>query len=342
MRFLQFLTCGLLLMSCGRNDSSNLFMNQSRSDSCYTQTKAALIALHPELISHESDFEFQINFDCRDSQLISSLNKPVTSATSPETVLQNVAPIALEMPFIDRALNILKPYCRSDVEVNGDYCMAADIDAAAVISNHPGMLSQLPHLIKETSHWIQIKENPDLIDVIREKYIGTEIEAVLLAGFIGLDDNGIQFDRLRANLLHMGRYADYAYIFPSTGQYATLGDLADIDDLFRIFFATRTGRATIHGTPIQTTKSYKIYAGVYFGCRLAMENEMPFFIQSEAFVIGALYEILKLKDIFQKPWDEAHIKTEIAKRAKASAVTGKQFSFGASHGFNLCKRHQAL
>jgi len=342
MRFLEFLTCSLLLMSCGRHGSQNLLKNQSTPGSCYTKTKAALIALHPELTSQESDFEFQIKFDCRESQLISSLNKPVTSATSPETFLENIAPMMFEMPFIARAMDILKPYCRSDIEINGDYCMAADIDAAEMISNHPAMLTQLPSLLKETSRWIQNQENPDLIEVIRDKYIGTEMEAVLLAGFIGLDDNGIQFDRLRANLLHSERYSDYAFIFRSTAQYSTLGDLADIEDLFRIFFATRTGRATIPGTPVNTTKSYKIYAGVYFGCRLAMENEIPFFIQPEAFVIGSLYEILKLKDIFQKPWDEAHIKTEIAKRAKASGVTGEQFALGSTHGFNLCQRQPEL
>jgi hypothetical protein len=43
---------------------------------------------------------------------------------------------------------------------------------------------------------------------------GISSKAVLLASFIGLDDNAVQFDRLKANLLFLGDEQHDAQIFP--------------------------------------------------------------------------------------------------------------------------------
>jgi len=336
MRFLGLAFLSLLLFGCGKDLSGSSLKQLDNFKQCYAESKAALTAKYPYLISRESEFEFQLKFDCREAELISVISEPATSSISPLNTLETLSPITLDLPFIARALRILKPYCRSDSEINGDYCMATDIEAAAMVSNSPAMLMQLPSLIKKTSLWIQTHENPDLVDAIEKNYAGTRVEAVLLAGFFGLDDNGIQFDRLRANLLRMKRYSEYAFLFPSIAQYAPLGEFDGIMDLSRILFATRTGRATIPGTPDKTTKSYKIYAGVYFGCRLALEHEIPFLVEPESYAIGALYELIKLKDIFQSSRNGLDIE-KLAKHARSGGVTGVLFSLGASFGFTKCQ-----
>lgn len=333
MRFFILAIC-LACVSCGSPTQSSRLKNALHSNPCYDPARDAIIADSPALQAREENFRYQIEFDCREAALIASIDDPVSSAQSARAVFEKFLGVPI-MPFMTRAFDILKPYCRSDNQDYGDFCMATDVDAARLVLNHPTMMSQLPLVMATIVEWTQSHDSINLVDAVSSVYVGPTSEAVLLAGFIGLDDNGVQFDRLRANLLHLGRLDDYARLFGFTAQYASLADLPHSMDLLKVLFTTRIGTATLPGVDPEATKTYKAYAGLYFGCRLAMENESPLIVKPEAYVVGAAYELLKTRELIGRSWDE--ISQEIPKYAAASDETGKKLSAGAAYGFRLCQ-----
>lgn len=320
--------CGLPLESTSSLGSFGF------ADSCTKQATSAVLAGNPEMIFTETNIRYQIEFDCREASFITSLDSPVKTSRSALAIIQEATGLDLNLPFFRSSMDILKPYCRSDNDDYGGFCMATDVDAAKMVFARSSMLENLPKVIYSVARWIETHEKSNLVYAVLDVYPGSSLEAVLMAGFLGLDDNGVQVDRLRANLLWAKRFDDYARIFKSTAQYAALGSMEGTKDLPMILFATRMGYATVPGLAADVTKTYKAYAGLYFGCRLAMENEFEFLVVPEAYAIGVAYEILKTKDLVDRSL--AEISREIPKYAAASDETGRKLSAGAAYGFKLC------
>lgn len=331
---LMLLLCLVVLMACRGPRGGAGLLDSDNSDPCFAGAMRAVVENSQSLVSHGADFKGQIEFDCREARKIHALDLPVTSATSAEELITGFSADELKPSFLNRSLSILKPYCRSDNEIYGSFCMAADVDSANVVTNNRRMLEALPAAVSSIAGLLDRRESLNLFDAVLPMFSGPRSEAVLLTGFIGLDNNGVQFDRLRANLLYANRFEDYAKIFMISAQYASLGELTKTNDTLKIFFATRTGKATLPGVDRGVTKTYKSYAGFYFGCRLALENEYEFVAKSQAYVIGGSYELLKTRALAGKPWRE--IKSQVSKYAAAAEETGKKMSAGAAYGYELC------
>ncbi len=303
-------------------------------DDCHREAINAVLRSAPDLTSRVDDFRPQIDFDCQEASLIWAIDKPAVTATEGQNLLGGLLNAPRGLSFSKPIITILSPYCRSDNEIYGRFCMATDIDAANELLANPKLLRQLPLVVAHAASWLATQEQVNLVDAVYDVYDGPQKEAVLLAGFLGLDDNGIQFDRLRADLLWSKRYDDYAQVFMISARYAFLGDLKLTENLETIFFATRIGKITLPGLEDGTRKTYKAYAGLYMGCRLAEEETPALVVAPLAFSIGASYELLKLMWSSARTWDE--FRNHLEEHAAAANITGKNVSLGAIYGYSQC------
>lgn len=287
------------------------------------------------------DISITLNFDCKESQLIESLDMPYHD--SHETMSQFFEVLdLLPFKFIDNSLNILKPYCRNEKTWFGPFCMAGDVDSAKLITRRQDLIDKLPEAILLISQAVDQQEKFNLIDVLRPLF-KTNLEGrrslVLLASFLGLDDNGVQTSRLMANLLYTRDFKNYSRLFPVFFQ---MGDLPAVrgepdytNHFGKLLFATRVGNARFPGLNKNQSKTYKAWAGVYFGCRMAILGHSRWSVGAEGHAMGYSYEILKIKNNLGKPINE--LMNTLGKYHSKGQETGTMMKIGTLYGHDLCR-----
>jgi len=287
------------------------------------------------------DISITFDFDCKESKLIETLELPYRDSQETMTQILGVLEL-LPFRFIDNSLDILRPYCRNEESWFGSFCMAGDVDSAELVARREDLMKKLPEAILLISKAADEKDNFNLVEVLAplfEKSIEGKRDLVYLASFLGLDDNGVQTSRLMSNLLYLGDSKSYAELFPVFFQ---MGDLpavegeADFTNHFgKLLFATRVGNARFPGLKKDQRKTYKAWAGVYFGCRMAALGHSRWSVGAEGYAMGYSYEIIKTKNALGKPLGEFF--DVLGKYHSKGQETGSMMKTGTLYGFDLCK-----
>jgi hypothetical protein len=338
IKALAFLVTALVSLSCKNEtvDSRSL----ARLSNCAVQSFQSLQKQWPAQTLDPAALEIALEFDCKESEKIRQLNAPVATANS---AMENITQLVKKIPngFVQDSVDILKPYCRSDNDIYGPFCMAADVDAAHLLSQDRELLKLLPKAVHILGQEIASKTEIDLHATLSEKL--TDIKEnrteriALLAGFLGLDDNAVQADRLKANLLKEGRLQEYALLFPALTQYTVFPAQENADygrDFLAVLFSTRTGVATLPGVAEGETQTYKAYAGFHLGCRMAQLGRPVNLVEAEAYNMGYAYQMTKLAARLRKPIQQ--FIADAKKLHTHGRNTGDKMRAGARHGFNVC------
>lgn len=316
----------------------------ARLSACATESFKALERAWPATFLKPDELETALEFDCKESAKVSTLTEPVITANS---AMENITKLVSKVPngFVKDSVMILKPYCRSDNDLYGPFCMAADIDAAAEVVKDRELVALIPKAVNDLGREIstanEIDFNATLNKTLPAQLANRTQRIALLAGFLGLDDNAVQADRLKANLLKEKRLEEYARVFPALTQYAVFPAQGQIDysrDFLAILFATRTGLATLPGVAEGDSQTYKAYAGFHLGCRMAQLKRTSALAEVEAYSMGYAYQMTKLGARLRKPIQQLIVD---AKKLDAHGKnTGEKMKAGARHGFEVCSRAQ--
>ncbi|MEY4063957.1 MAG: hypothetical protein RIR26_165 [Pseudomonadota bacterium] len=337
---LSFCIALVLLTACKVAPETNNSRALARLSSCALDTFKALEKNWPSTTLNPSDFETALEFDCKEASKINSLREPVSTANS---AMENINQLVAKVPngFVKDSVTILKPYCRNDNDLYGPFCMAADIDAAAELSEDTELTLLIPQAVHALGQEIAGANEIDFYKTL-SRVLPANLEnrtrrVALLAGFLGLDDNAVQADRLKANLLKLKRLDDYAKVFPALTQYAIFPPQNQNDysrDFLAVLFATRTGVATLPGVAEGESQTYKAYAGFHLGCRMAILKRTSALAETEAYSMGYAYQMTKLGARLRKPLRQllADAKTLDAHGRN----TGEKMKAGARHGFTVC------
>ena len=339
MKSLLFLTI-VCLSACkvsGQNQNSKAL---ARLSDCAVASFNALQRAWPMAQLNPSDYETALEFDCKEASKIRTLVDPVVTASS---AMDSISRLVAKIPngFFKDSVTILRPYCRTDNDIYGPFCMAADVDSAAEVGKDKELVALIPQAVHEIgteiSNQNEIDFNSILARSLPSKLENRAVRIAFLAGFLGLDDNAVQADRLKANLLFEKRLDEYAKVFPALTQYATFPAQNGIDytkDFLALLFSTRTGIATLPGVEDGESQTYKAYAGFYLGCRMAVLKRPAALAENEAFSMGYAYQMTKLGARLRKP-----IQQLIADAKKLDAHgrnTGEKMKAGARHGYRTC------
>lgn len=306
---------------------------------CYPALEQTLAPYHGKVNSQDISSTF--NFDCKESNLIESLGLPYSD--SHENMKKIIKVLGhLPFPFIEDSLDILRPYCRNEKSWFGSFCMAVDVDSAELMTHRQDLIDKLPEAILLISQVVNQQEKFNLIDVLSPLFKMNHINRrslVLLASFLGLDDNGVQTSRLMANLLYTRDFKNYSKLFPvffQTGDLPAIEGEADYTNHFgKLLFATRVGNARIPGLKRDQKKTYKAYAGVYLGCRMAILGHPRWIVAAEGYAMGYTYEVIKTKSFFGKPINE--LTDALTKYHSKGKDTGAMMKIGTLYGYDLCQ-----
>ncbi len=300
-----------------------------QKDLCVASAEAAVYARLPALRAESEAVRTVTEFDCGEAALITSLDRPVATA---DARFERVVKFLEKLPinFAKKSLDYVTPYCRLDSDYYGQFCMASDIEAAKDIFNDRVLLQTVPAAVRAIAELSSSGKDIDLLSAVSSVMPSgaDRFRAVKLAGFLGLDDNGVQTDRLKADLLWAGRYEDYALLFVPLSQYIS-GHYSDNDDgsyLAVMLFTTRTGKAVLPGLPEGTRKTYKAFAAMYLGCKLGRDGFSREFIDAQLGSLGFFYEAIKTRELS----DAGHFISEGAKTAKVMRIS-------ADYGQGLCR-----
>ncbi len=292
-----------------------------QKETCVDSAEAAVYRRLPALGAEGEAVRTVVEFDCAEAARIKDLDHPVTTASSG---FDGIISLLEKLPvdFTKKSLDYVTPYCRADSDYYGSFCMASDIEAAKDVFSDPVLLQAVPSAVSAVAKLTGQNGNIDLVGAVSSVMpAGTKkYQAVKLAGFLGLDDNGVQTDRLKADLLWAGRFEDYALVFVPLSQFVS-GKYSAYDDgtnLSRLLFATRTGAASLPGLPDGTRKTYKAFSAMYLGCKLARDGFDHGFINLQAGSLGFFYEAIKARDLADTgPVISAGIKTAGVMRTAA-------------------------
>ncbi len=271
-----------------------------QKETCVSAAEAAVYRRLPALSAESEAVKTLAEFDCGEAALIRDLDHPVVTADARfEKVIGFLERFPLS--FTRRSLDYATPYCRSDNEYYGSFCMGSDIEAAKDVFNDPVLLQTIPVAVRAVAELAGGDGHIDLVKAVSSVMppAADRYQAVKLAGFLGLDDNGVQSDRLKADLLRAERYDDYALVFVPLSQLIT-GHYSEYDDgtyFPTLLFTTRIGVAVIPGIPEGTKKTYKAFAAMYLGCKLARDMFSRDFIDAQAGSLGFFYEAIKARDL---------------------------------------------
>jgi hypothetical protein len=314
----------------------------ARLSSCAAESFKALEKNWPGTKLNPDELENALELDCKESGKIRSIGEPVSTAN---TAMDNITRLVTKIPngFVKDSVTILKPYCRSDNDLYGPFCMAADIDSAAELSKDKELVALIPQAVsslgKEIANSTDIDFNQILGRSLPANLNNRTIRIALLAGFLGLDDNAVQADRLKANLLKEKRLDEYARVFPALTQYALFPAQGQNDysrDFLAVLFSTRTGLATLPGVADGENQTYKAYAGFYLGCRMAQLKRSASLTELEAYSMGYAYQMTKLGARLRKPIDQ--LVADARKLDAHGKRTGEKMKAGARHGFEVCSK----
>jgi hypothetical protein len=312
----------------------------ARLSSCAAQSFRALQQQWPATALAPDALEIALEFDCRESEKIKALNQPVATANS---AMGNISKLVQKIPsgFVKDSVEVLQPYCRSDNDLYGPFCMAADVDAAYLLSEDQELLKLLPQAVHALGQEISTATEIDFNSVLQNKLPALAEKRneriALLAGFLGLDDNAVQADRLKANLLKQNRMQEYALVFPALTQYTVFPAQGDKDygrDFLAVLFSTRTGLATLPGVAEGETQTYKAYAGFHLGCRMAQLGRSSQLAEAEAYNMGYAYQMTKLAARLRKPIEQ--FIADAKKLHLHGKNTGDKMKAGARHGHQVC------
>lgn len=338
MKLLLISSLVLVTLSC-KNEAVNS-RALTRFSSCAAQSFRALQQQWPSTPLAPDALETTLEFDCKESEKVQKVNEPVSTANS---AMDQISKLVKKIPsgFVQDSVAILKPYCRSDNDIYGPFCMAADVDAAYLLTEDRELLQLVPKAVHILGQAISASTEVDFNAILAEKI--TELNdqksrrIALLAGFLGLDDNAVQADRLKANLLRQGRLEEYARLFPALTQYTVFPPQGDIDygrDFLAILFSTRTGLATLPGVAEGVNQTYKAYAGFHLGCRMAQLGRPAHLAEAEAYNMGYAYQMTKLAARLRKPIQQ--FIADAKKLHQHGKSTGDKMKAGARHGFQVC------
>lgn len=270
-----------------------------RPETCVDSAEAAVYRRLPALSAEGGAVRTVVKFDCGEAALIRDLDHPVSTAGSGFSGIISLLE-KLPIGFTRKSLDYITPYCRSDNAYYGRFCMATDIEAAKDVFSDPALLQAVPRAVRAAAKLAGQGGRIDLVRAVSSVMPGAKkYQVVKLAGFLGLDDNGVQTDRLKADLLRAGRFDDYALVFVPLSQFIS-GHYSDYDDgayLARLFYATRTGAASLPVLPDGTKKTYKAFSAMYLGCKLARDGFDGGFINLQAGSLGFFYEAIKARDL---------------------------------------------
>lgn len=309
---------------------------------CADESYKTLQRTWPDAVLNPEDLRMTLEFDCHQAKQMHSITEPVSTAHPVFLSLQKLT-LQFSRGFIRDSIAILKPYCQNSHEIYGSYCMALDIDAAAEITQKKYLLDLIPQAITEIGRELARNSTVDFYQILDEKMPSgipdRNIVLATLAGFLGLDNNALQADRLKANLLFENRLDDYAKVFPYLTQYFIF-PLQDAvgrgpsHDFLAILFSTRSGQAILRGLAADRKETYKAYAGLYLGCRLAQTYKKKRLIAKEAFALGFTYELTKLKVV--SDLDARGFLLHAVKTHEKGSITGKMMQTGATLGYQIC------
>ncbi|MEN9809836.1 MAG: hypothetical protein RLZZ488_1403 [Pseudomonadota bacterium] len=331
-----------LLMTSGCKIANPTTSSRSlaRLSSCAVNSFNALQKAWPSASLNPDDLETALELDCKEAAKIRALNEPVSTANS---AMESVSKLIAKVPngFVKDSVTILKPYCRSDNDLYGPFCMAADVDSAAELSRDKELIALLPQAVHEIGKEISDSSDIDFYRILDAKLPAQlpqrKVRTALLAAFLGLDDNAVQADRLKANLLFEKRLDEYARVFPALTQYAMFPAQNNQNlskDFLALLFSTRTGLATLPGVAEGETQTYKAYAGLYLGCRMAQLNRSAALAETEAFSMGYAYQMTKLGARLRKPLNQ--LLADAKKLDAHGRKTGEKMRAGARFGFKVC------
>lgn len=340
MKKIPFILALFSLFGCKYSGSPSDSRALARLSSCALQSFEALQKNWPQTPLNASELETALEFDCKEAAKVRTLDEPVITASS---AMDSISKLVSKIPngFVKDSVTILRPYCRSDNDIYGPFCMAADIDSAAELVRDKELIALLPQAVHEIGTEIRNQPEVDFYQILDRKLPAQlpkrKVRIALLAGFLGLDDNAVQADRLKANLLFEKRLDEYAKVFPALTQYALFPPQNENDyskDFLALLFSTRTGLATLPGVPEGDSQTYKAYAGLHLGCRMAQLGRSAALTESEAFSMGYAYQMTKLGARLRKPLNQL-----IADAKKLDAHgrnTGEKMKAGARFGFKVC------
>ena len=336
------IACCSLVLSCKVAPTAPNSKALARLSTCALSSYKALEKAWPSTALNSADLEVALEFDCAEAGKIKSLREPVSTASS---AMDSITRLITKVPngFVKDSVSILKPYCRSDNELYGPFCMAADIDAAAELVKDEELVKLIPAAVNSLGREIANASEVDFYSVLDKtmpaNLTNRVVRVALMAGFLGLDDNAVQADRLKANLLFEKRLAEYALVFPALTQYTVFPQQGQIDysrDFLAVLFATRTGVATLPGVADGEDQTYKAYAGFHLGCRMAQLKRSVALVETEAFSMGYAYQMTKLGARLRKPIGQLIADTK--KLDAKGRSTGEKMKAGARHGFEICSK----
>jgi hypothetical protein len=339
-----FVFSGVFLNSCKVSNEAGNSRSLARLSSCAVESFKALERTWPATRLAPDDLETALEFDCKESAKVNSLTEPVATANS---AMDSISKLVAKIPngFVKDSVTILKPYCRNDNDLYGPFCMAADIDSAAELSKDKELVALIPTAVNTLGREIAISTEIDF-NLVLAKSLPAQLNnraqrIALLAGFLGLDDNAVQADRLKANLLKEKRLDEYAQVFPALTQYAIFPQQGQMDysrDFLAVLFATRTGLATLPGVAEGESQTYKAYAGFHLGCRMAQLKRSSALAEAEAYNMGYAYQMTKLGARLRKPINQ--LLADAKKLDTHGRNTGEKMKAGARHGFEVCSKNQ--
>ncbi|NBX18614.1 MAG: hypothetical protein EBR09_14760 [Proteobacteria bacterium] len=334
------LPAAAFFQSCKVAPDTQYSKSLARLSQCAAEAFSAVQRAWPSVRLNPDDYETALEMDCKETSKLKNISEPVITSNS---AMDSVTKLVAKIPngFVKDSVTILKPYCRSDNELYGPFCMAADVDSAFALSQDKELLALLPQAVHDIGTEIANQSDIDFYAILNRTLPAglrdRNERVVLLAAFLGLDDNAVQADRLKANLLFEKRFEEYAKVFPALTQYATFPPQNGNDyskDFLALLFSTRTGIATLSGVAEGETQTYKAYAGLYLGCRMAQLGRSAALTENEAFSMGYAYQMTKLGARLRKPLNQL-----IADAKKLDAHgkrTGEKMKAGARFGYKIC------
>jgi len=316
-----------------------LTTNLLANDYCIKAAKDLISSYNGEVTL--ADIESTLNFDCKESSLIKNEQEPFSDSVNGFDLFIDIVD-KFPFKFLHHSIDILEPYCRENNSWFGTFCMAADTSSAFFISKREDLMDKLPLAILMISKKIDENKKFDILPTLRSLF-GDDKQSirdwVLFSSFIGLDNNGVQTSRVLANLLFSNDIKNYSKLFPVFFQ---MGDLPPREDgidytghFAKVLFSTRIGNATIDGLDPEQTKTFKAYAGVYFGCQMAIEGFKKRATATEGYLMGYSYEIIKvakylglgIKEVFQS----------LKFHHRKGKNTGFMMKKGTLLGYELCR-----
>jgi hypothetical protein len=300
-----------------------------RQEACASAAEAAVLRRLPAISAEAEAVRTVAKFDCGEAALLKDLDHPASTANARfEKVVELLEKLPVD--FSRKSLDYVTPYCRTDSDYYGSFCMGSDIEAAKDVFNDPELLNTVPAAVRAVAQAAARGGSIDLVKTVAAVMPpwADRAKAVKLAGFLGLDDNGVQTDRLKADLLLARRYDDYALVFVPLSQMFS-GHYSDYEDgtyFPMLLFTTRTGTATLPGLGAGTKKTYKAFSAMYLGCKLARDGFNRDFIKAQAGSLGFFYEAIKTRDL-----------NDVGKFVSLGFQTAGVMRTASDYGQSLCR-----